>query len=87
MNKRDEAGEGSNLNSNILSDTTPHVVDSVRSWMQIFEILEHEVRNCPDDFGDEKTDKTRTKLRVIAEAEIHKIATCPKLMPYNDMIN
>ena len=55
--------------------------------MQIFEILEHEVRNCPDDFGDEKTDKTRTKLRVIAEAEIHKIATCPKLMPYNDMIN
>jgi hypothetical protein len=30
---------------------------------------------------------TGTKLRVIAEVEIHKIASCPKLMPYNDMIN
>jgi hypothetical protein len=87
LKKSDEAGEGSNPNSDVLSDTTPHVVDSVRSWMQIFEILEHEVMNCPDDFGDEKTDKTGTKLRVIAEAELHKIATRPKLMPYNDMIN
>jgi hypothetical protein len=87
LKKSDEAGESSNPNSDVLSDTTPHVVDSVRSWMQIFEILEREVMNCPDDFGDEKTDKTGTKLRVIAEAELHKIATRPKLMPYNDMIN
>jgi hypothetical protein len=87
LNKSDEDGEGSNPNSYILSDTTPHTVDSVRSWMQIFEILEHEVRNCPYDFGDEKLDKTGTKLRVIEEVELHKIATCPKFMPYNDMIN
>jgi hypothetical protein len=82
--KSDDAGESSNPNSDVISDTTPHVVDSVRSWMQIFEILEHEVRNCPDDFGNERTEN---KLRDIAEAELHKIATRPKLMPYNDMIN
>jgi hypothetical protein len=54
--KNDDAGEGSNPNADVLSDTTPHVVDSIRSWMQIFEILEHEVINCPDDSGDETND-------------------------------
>jgi hypothetical protein len=87
LKKNDEAGEGSNPNADVLSDTTPHVVDSIRSWMQIFEILEREVINCPDDSGDETTDKLGTKLRVIAESELHKIATRPKLMPYNDMIS
>ena len=52
--------------------------------MQIFEILEHEVRNCPNDFGNERTEN---KLRDIVEAKLHKIATRSKLMPYNDMIN
>jgi t-SNARE complex subunit (syntaxin) len=85
--KSDDIGESSNPNSDVLSDTTPHVVDSVRSWMQIFEILEHEVRNCLDDFGNERTDKTENKLKDIAEVELHKIATRSKLMPYNDMIN
>jgi hypothetical protein len=87
LKKSDDTGEGLNPNSDVLSDTTPHVVDSVRSWMQIFEILEREVINRPDDSGDEKNDKHRTKLRVITEAELHKIATQPKLVPYNDMIN
>ena len=85
--KSDEASEGSNPNSNVLLDTTPHDVDLIRSWMQIFEILEREVINCPDDSGDEKNDKTGTKLGVIAEVELNKIATCLNLMPYNDIIN
>jgi hypothetical protein len=55
--------------------------------MQIFKIFEREVINFPDDSGDEKNDKLGTKLRVIVEDELHKIATQPKLMPYNDMIN
>ena len=71
----DDAGEISNPNLDVLSDTTPHVVDSVRSWMQILEILEHEFRNFPDDFGNKRTDKTENKLRDIVEVELHKIAT------------
>ena len=55
--------------------------------MQIFEILEHEVRNCPDDFGNERTKKTENKLRYIVEVELHKIATWPSLISYSDMIN
>jgi hypothetical protein len=81
--KNDEAGEGSNPNTDILSDTTPHVVDAVRSWTQIFKILEREAINGQDDFGDETNDK----LRLIAESELHKIATRSRLMPYNDMIS
>jgi hypothetical protein len=81
--KSEEAGEGSNPDGDVISDTTPHVVDSVKSWRQIFETLDYEIRNCPEDFGDERTEN---KLRDIAESELHKIATRPRLMPYNDMV-
>jgi hypothetical protein len=81
--KSDDIGESSNPNSDVISNTTPHVVDSVWSCMQIFEILEHEVRNFPNDLGNERTEN---KLIDIVEAELHKIATRPKLMPYIDMI-
>jgi hypothetical protein len=73
--KNDDAGEGSNPNTYVMSATAPHVVDSIRSWMQIFTILEHEVINFPDDSGDEKNDTQGTKIKIIAESELHKIAT------------
>jgi hypothetical protein len=87
VKKSDEAGEGSNPNLDVMSDTTPQTVYLVRSWMQIFEIFEREAMNFSDDFGDKKNDNTGTKLKFIAEAELHKIATPPKLMLYNDMIS
>jgi hypothetical protein len=30
--KNEEAGEGSNPEGDVVSKTTPHVVDSVKSW-------------------------------------------------------
>jgi hypothetical protein len=81
--KSEEAGGSSNPDGDVVSDTTPHVVDSIKSWRQIFESLDYEIRNCPDDFGNERTEN---KLRDIAESELHKIATRPRLMPYNDMV-
>ena len=42
--------------------------------------------NCPEDLGDEVTETHATKLRYIAQSELHKIAMRPRLMPYNDMI-
>jgi hypothetical protein len=70
--KSEEASESSNLDGDVISDTTPHVVDSVKSWRQIFEILEYEVRSFPDNFGNKKT---KNKLRDIADSKLHKIAT------------
>jgi hypothetical protein len=67
--KSEEAGESSNPEGDVISDTTPHAIDSIKSWRQIFETLDYEIKNFPDD--------SENKLRDIAESELHKIATCP----------
>jgi hypothetical protein len=54
MKKPDAAGEDSNPNVDILSDTTPRAIDTVKSWTQVFEVLEQEIINCPEDSGDEE---------------------------------
>jgi hypothetical protein len=53
----------------------------------VFEILEHEVINCPEYFGDEVDDTHEAKLIYIAQSELHKIVVRLRLMPYNDMIS
>jgi hypothetical protein len=85
--KTDAVGEGSNMNAYILSNTTPRAIDTVKSWTQVFEILEHEVINFPGDFGDEVVDTHGAKLKIIAQFELHKIFAQPRLMSYNDMIS
>jgi hypothetical protein len=73
-NKSEDTEEG-----DIISDTTPHAIDSIKSWTQIFEFLEYEIKNSPTD--------SENHFRDVAESELHKIAVCPQLMAYNDMIN
>ena len=68
MKKTDAAGEGSNPNENVLSDTTPRAIDSVKSWTQVFEVLEHEIINCLEDFSDEVDDTHEAKLIYIAQS-------------------
>jgi hypothetical protein len=63
----------------IISDTTPHAIDSIKSWTQISEFLEYEFKNSHTD--------SENHFRDIAESELHKIAARPRLMAYNDMIN
>jgi hypothetical protein len=46
---------------------------------QIFETLDYEIKNFPHD--------TDNKLQDIAESELHKVATRPQLLTYNDMIS
>jgi hypothetical protein len=81
--KSEEAGGSSNLYGDVVSDTTPHAMDSIKSWRQIFEILDYEIGNCLNNIRNERT---KNKLRDIAESELHKIARRPRLMPYNDMV-
>jgi hypothetical protein len=63
----------------VISDTMPHAIDSIKSWRQIYEILDYEIKNSPND--------SENHLRDIAESELHKIAARPRLMAYNDMIS
>jgi hypothetical protein len=87
MKKTYATGEGSNPNVDFLSDIMPQAIDSVKSWTQVFEILEHEIINFPEHFSDEVDDTHGDKLRYIAQSELHKIVAWPILMSYNDMIS
>jgi hypothetical protein len=78
--KSEEACESSNPDGYFVFDTTPHAVDSIKSRRQIFDILEYELRNCLDYFGNEKTGN---KLRDIEKSELHKIFTQTRVMSYN----
>jgi hypothetical protein len=62
-----------------MSDTTPHAIYYIKSWRQIFETLDYEIKNFLDD--------SENKLRDTTESKLHKVATHPRLMTYNDMIN
>jgi hypothetical protein len=72
------AGESVSPNTDILSDTSPRVIDSVKSWAQVFDILQYELINCPEDSGDEVTETHATKLKYIAQSELHKIVRTTK---------
>jgi hypothetical protein len=79
-------GESLSHNTDVLSDTSPRSIDTVKSWTQISNILQYELVNCPDDSSDNEEDDLTTKYKIIAQSELHKIATRPRLLSYNDMI-
>ena len=84
MDKAD--GERINLNTYVLSDTSPRAIDTMKYWTQVFDIIQHELINCLEDSGDEVTETHVTKLRDIAESDILKMVLRPRLMLYNNMI-
>jgi hypothetical protein len=81
-----EVGESTNPNTDVLSDTLPRTIDTVKSWTQVFDILQHELINFPEDSGDKVSETHATKLRDIAQSKLHKITMRLRLMPYNDKI-
>jgi hypothetical protein len=72
--KLDASGDDSNPNKNVLSDTTSRIVDAIKTWKQVFDVLEHEIINCPNDSTEEDNDSFKTKLRHITQSELHKIS-------------
>jgi hypothetical protein len=62
-------------------------VDTIKSWKQVYDILEHEIINCPDNSTEEDDESFSAKLRLVAQSELHKIVARPKILPYNDMIS
>jgi hypothetical protein len=68
-----------NPEGDIISDTMPHAIDSIKSWREIYELLDYEIKNSPTD--------SKNHLQDIGESKLHKIAALCWLMEYNDMIN
>lgn len=79
-------GESSGQSSDILSDTSPRNVDIVKTWTQVFNTLQYELVNCPDDSSDNEKEDLYIKYKVVAQSKMHKIATRSRLFPYYDMI-
>jgi hypothetical protein len=77
--KSKEVGESSSPDEEVVFDTIPHAIDSIKSWRQIFKTLDYEIKNFPHD--------TNNKLRDIEESELHKVTTWSRLMTYNDIIS
>jgi hypothetical protein len=63
----------------IISDTMPHAIDSIKSWTQISEFMECEFKNAHPD--------SENHYRDIAESDLHKIVAHPQLVAYNDIIS
>jgi hypothetical protein len=62
----DVAGEDSNPNADILSDTTPRFANTIKTWTQFFDILECEIINCLEDSIEKYNDSYVAKLIHIA---------------------
>ena len=77
--KREDIEEMRNPEGDIISETMPHAINSIKSWREIYELLDYEIKNSPID--------SENHLWDIAELELYKIAACPWLMAYNEMIN
>ena len=71
--KQDASADDSNPNTDVLSDTTPRITDTIKSWKQVYDILEHEIINCPDDSDEEDDQSFTDNLRYVVQSELHKI--------------
>jgi hypothetical protein len=76
-----------NPNSDLYSDTTTRLTGSIKSWAQVYEILEEEKSIISDDGSEEEDVLNINKLKEVTKSELHKVATRPKLFPYTYMIH
>jgi hypothetical protein len=72
--KNEDTQEG-----DIISDTNPHTIDSIKSLTQISKLLEYELENAHPDSENHCQD--------IAESELHKIVACLRFVAYTNMIS
>ena len=85
--KIDALGDDSNPNIDVLSDNTPWVMNAIKSWKKVYDILECEIINYPNYSAKEDDEAFSAKLRLATHLELHKIVACPRIIPYNDLIN
>jgi hypothetical protein len=46
-----DVSESLSQNTDVLSDTSLREVDSMKTWMEVFDILQHNLINCPEESG------------------------------------
>jgi hypothetical protein len=63
-------GEISSQNEDFLSDTSPRSIDTVKFWTQLFNILQYELVNCPNDSSNNEKEDISTKYKIVAQSEL-----------------
>jgi hypothetical protein len=58
--------ESSSQNADVLSDTSPRSIDNVKSWTQVFNILQYKLVNCSDYSSDNEKENISTNYKVVA---------------------
>jgi hypothetical protein len=81
-----ETSEISRQSSEVISDTSPRSINTVKTWMYVFNILQHELVNCPDDSSDNEREDMSLKYKIIAHTEMHTVSKRLSILRYNDMI-
>ena len=59
--------ESSSQNTDFLSETSPRSIDTIKSWTQVFNILQYELVNCPDDSSDNDKENISTKYKIVSQ--------------------
>jgi hypothetical protein len=79
-------GKSSSQGSDIISNTLPRSINTVKTWKQVSNVLQRKLINCSNNSNDNEKEGISTKYKVVTQSEIHKIATRPHLLLYCDMI-
>jgi hypothetical protein len=78
--------EVSGQGSDKISDTSPQSVNSIKTWSHIPEVLQSELVDISDDSSGNEKDDMITKYNIIIQAQMHKVAARPHLLPYYGMV-
>jgi hypothetical protein len=78
--------ESSGQSSEVIFDTSPRSISTIKTWTNVFNILQYELINFHDDSSDNEKEDLSIKYKTISQVEMHKVATRPSLLPYNGMI-
>ena len=54
-------------NTDVISDTSPRSISTVKTRTHIFNTIQNELVNCPDDSSDNENDNLSTKYKIIAQ--------------------
>ena len=68
--KSEEEAKSSSPEGDFVSGTTPHAIDSMKSQSKIFETLDYEIKNFPNDY-----EKKSGNNRVQTSQSIHTPTT------------
>ena len=65
--KADKAtSESLGQSSDVFFDTSPRSINKVKTWMNVFNILQYEMVNYPDDSNNNEKEDLSTKYKTIS---------------------